>query len=171
MLPSFFMRRWLEDLAVTLPPAPPPGSKDDDPTISVRSVDGRYTLHEEIGVGATGSVFKARDSVLDTWVALKLLKSEYTANRSALDRVRQEILLSRDLAHPNILRVYHLGSYEGGTYITMQWIKGGTLANRISECGALPASEVLRSPRSSHRRWHPRTNTTFSTATSNPGTS
>lgn len=145
LLPSYFMRRWLEDLAVTEPPPPPnPASLSDDPTISVRSVDDRYTLHEEIGAGATGSVFKARDVVLDTWVALKLLKPEYTANRSALERVRQEILLSRDLAHPNILRVYHLGSYEGGTYITMQWIKGGTLADRISESGALPLPEVLR---------------------------
>jgi serine/threonine protein kinase len=57
--------------------------------------------------------------------------------------VRQEILLSRDIAHPNILRVYHLATYEGGTYITMQWIKGGTLADRISERGALPVPEVL----------------------------
>jgi len=144
VLPSFFMRRWLEGLA-TAPQAPPPqsASVSEDLTISLRTIDSRYTLHEEIGVGATGSVFKARDTMLDTWVALKLLKPEYAANQSALDRVRQEILLSRDLAHPNILRVYHLASYEGGTYITMQWIRGGTLADRISESGALPTPEVL----------------------------
>jgi serine/threonine-protein kinase len=52
-------------------------------------------------------------------------------------------LLSRDIAHPNILRVYHLASYEGGTYLTMQWIKGGTLADLLSERGALPIPEVL----------------------------
>ena len=62
----------------------------------------------------------------------------YTANQDALERVRQEILLSRDIAHPNILRVYHLASYEGGTYLTMQWIRGGTLADIISDRGALP---------------------------------
>jgi hypothetical protein len=143
-LPSYFLRRWLEDLAITQPPPQsPPASLHEDPTISVRTIDSRYTLHEEIGAGATGSVFKARDAMLDSWVAVKLLKPEYTANRSALDRVRQEILLSRDIAHPNILRVYHLATYEGGTYITMQWIKGGTLADRISERGALPVPEVL----------------------------
>ncbi len=144
VLPSFFMRRWLEDLD-TAPQAPPPQSASisGDLTISLRTIDSRYTLHEEVGTGATGSVFKARDTMLDTWVALKLLKPEYTANPSALDRVRQEILLSRDLAHPNILRAYHLASYEGGTYITMQWINGGTLADRISECGALPVPVVL----------------------------
>jgi hypothetical protein len=140
ILPSPFFRRWLEDLPD--PPQPSP-SLHEDATISVRTIDNRYTLHEEIGVGATGTVFKARDALLDSWVAVKLLKPEYTANRDALERVRQEILLSRDLAHPNILRVYHLASYEGGTYLTMQWVKGGNLADIISEDGALPISEVL----------------------------
>jgi hypothetical protein len=144
VLPSYFLIRWLEDLAITQPPPQPqPGSLYEDPTISVRTIDSRYTLHEEIGAGATGSVFKARDALLDTWVAVKLLKPEYTANRDALERVRQEIVLSRDIAHPNILRVYHLASYEGGTYLTMQWIKGGTLADVIAERGALPIPEVL----------------------------
>jgi len=144
VLPSYFLIRWLEDLAITQPPPQPqPGSVHEDPTISVRTIDSRYTLHEEIGAGATGSVFKARDALLNTWVAVKLLKPEYTANRNALERVRQEILLSRDIAHPNILRVYHLASYEGGTYITMQWIKGGTLADIIAERGAMPTPDVL----------------------------
>ena len=144
VLPSYFLIRWLEDLAITQPPPQPqPGSLYEDPTISVRTIDSRYTLHEEIGAGATGSVFKARDALLDTWVAVKLLKPEYTANRDALERVRQEIVLSRDIAHPNILRVYHLASYEGGAYLTMQWIKGGTLADVIAERGALPIPEVL----------------------------
>jgi hypothetical protein len=144
VLPSYFLIRWLEDLAVTQPPPQPtPSSLHEDPTISIQTIDSRYTLHEEIGAGATGSVFKARDALLDTWVAVKVLKPEYTANRNALERVRQEIVLSRDIAHPNILRVYHMASYEGGTYLTMQWIKGGTLADVIAERGALPTAEVL----------------------------
>jgi hypothetical protein len=144
VLPSSFFRRWLEELRVSQPPPEQQAaSVHEDPTISVRTIDSRYTLHEEIGAGATGRVYKARDALLDTWVAVKLLKPEYTANRSALERVRQEILLSRDIAHPNILRVYHLASYEGGTYITMQWVKGGTLADILSERGALPVTEVL----------------------------
>jgi hypothetical protein len=144
VLPSPFFRRWLEDLAETRPPPPAQQSPvSEDPTISIQSLDNRYTLHEEIGSGATGSVYKARDALLDSWVAVKLLNPEYTANHSALDRVRQEILLSRDLAHPNILRVYHLASYGGGTYLTMQWVKGGTLADILAERGALPPAEVL----------------------------
>jgi serine/threonine-protein kinase len=144
-LPSWFFRRWLEDLEITQPPPDPaPSSSSEDPTVSVRIIDNRYALHEEIGSGATGKVFHARDTLLDSWVAVKLLHPEYGANDQALDRVRQEILLSRDIAHPNILRVYHLGSCDGATYITMQWIEGGTLADLISEHGALPAHETLR---------------------------
>jgi serine/threonine-protein kinase len=143
VLGSPFFLRWLEDLPVTqLPEHTHAPSLLEDPTISVHTVDGRYTLHEEIGTGATGSVFKARDAMLDTWVAVKLLKPEYTADQSAIERVRQEILLSRDIAHPNILRVYHLASFEGGTYLTMQWIKGGTLADVVADRGALSAREV-----------------------------
>jgi hypothetical protein len=144
VLPSFFLRRWLEDLAIKQPPPPPQSaSLHEDPTISVQTIDNRYTLHEEIGAGATGTVFRARDGLLDTWIAVKLLNPEYAANPEALDRVRQEILLSRDLAHPNILRVYHLASYEGATYLTMQLIKGETLADIISEQGPLPIRDVL----------------------------
>jgi hypothetical protein len=144
VLSSPFFRRWLEDLpAAQSPPQSQPVSVHEDPTISVQTIDGRYALHDTIGSGATGSVFKARDALLDTWVAVKLLRAEYTANPDALDRVRQEILLSRDIAHPNILRVYHLASYEGGTYLTMQWIRGGTLADIIAQRGALPIPEVL----------------------------
>ncbi|MGD9252921.1 MAG: protein kinase [Holophagae bacterium] len=145
VLPNSFFHRWLEDLEVTRPPPPPAlNSSSEDPTVSVRTIDNRYALHEEIGTGATGTVFKARDTLLDSWVAVKLLRPEYGADEQALDRVRQEILLSRDIAHPNILRVYHLGSCAGATYITMQWIDGGTLADQISEHGALPAHETLR---------------------------
>jgi hypothetical protein len=144
VLPSPFFRRWLEDLTETQPPlTATPSPVSEDPTVSIHTLDSRYTLHEEIGAGATGSVFKARDALLDTWVAVKLLKPEYTADKNALDRVRQEIVLSRDLAHPNILRVYHLASYEGGTYLTMQWIKGGTLTDVIAERGVLPFADVL----------------------------
>ena len=142
--PSHFLRHWLDDLVADDPRPTTPIASEDDTTVSVRTLDGRYALHEEIGNGATGSVFKARDTLLDTWVAVKLLRPEYTGDRQALERTRQEILLSRDIAHPNIVRVYHLATFEGGTYITMQWIDGGTLAAVIAERAPLPTAETLR---------------------------
>lgn len=58
-------------------------------------------------------------------------------NGEALDRFRQEILLSRDLGHPNVLRVYHFGECAGRRYVTMRWIDGTTLGDRIRLDGAL----------------------------------
>jgi len=146
---GFFLKRWLDDLAIARPPEPPSGGRGtapphgEDTTLSLRTVDGRYTLQDEIGAGAAGTVYKAWDSLLQTQVALKLLRPECTANPGALERVRQEILLSRDIGHPNILRIYHLGAFEGRTYLTMQWIKGATLAELIADRAPLPLETVL----------------------------
>jgi predicted transcriptional regulator len=146
---GFFLKRWLDDLAIARPPEPPSGGRGtapphgEDTTLSLRTVDGRYTLQHEIGAGAAGTVYKAWDSLLQTQVALKLLRPECTANPDALERVRQEILLSRDIGHPNILRIYHLGAFEGRTYLTMQWIKGATLAELITDRAPLPLETVL----------------------------
>jgi RIO-like serine/threonine protein kinase len=143
ILPSFFLRSWLENGAGSAPGEVATPAAEDDTTVSVRTIDGRYALHEEIGAGATGTVFKARDTLLDSWVAVKLLKPEYTTDRHAVDRVRKEILLSRDIAHPNIVRTYHLATFPGGTYITMQWIDGTTLAKIIEEHGPLEVETSL----------------------------
>jgi hypothetical protein len=149
VLSSFFFRRWLGDLAASAPPDAPqlrrgPGpSVETDTTLSLRTIDDRYTVQGEIGAGAAGTVFKAWDTLLQTQVAIKLLRPEYTASPDAVERVRQEIILSRDIGHPNILRVYHLGTFEGRTYLTMQWIDGPTLAEVIAEQAPLPLDTVL----------------------------
>jgi serine/threonine protein kinase len=147
---GFFLRHWLDDLAIARPPEGPAGRSgsapptDQDTTRSVRVVDGRYTLQEEIGSGAAGTVYKAWDSLLKTQVALKLLRPECNSDPDSLERVRQEILLSRDIGHPNILRIYHLGAFGGRTYLTMQWIQGATLAELIADRAPLPLDEVVR---------------------------
>jgi hypothetical protein len=148
VLSSFFLSRWLQDLAAARTPAFPDESGGEwrgssDPTASLHTIDGRYALHDRIGDGASGTVFKARDTLLDTWVVVKLLKPEYTAGPESLERVRQEIVLSRDIGHPNILRTYHLGVYEGRIYLTMQWISGRNLAEAIAEEAPLPAGTSL----------------------------
>lgn len=146
---GYFLRRWLDDLAIAPQPEMPDKRvasalpPDQDATLSLGMVDGRYTLQDEIGTGAAGTVYKAWDSLLQSQVALKLLRPEYTTNPGALERVRQEILLSRDIGHPNILRVYHLGAFEGRTYLTMQWIRGATLAELIEERAPLPLATVI----------------------------
>ena len=135
ILANHFFRRWLSDLDPTdgvvsnrdraeTPTVPWP----DAETI----LDGRYELEERIGEGATGVVYKARDRLLESRIAIKLLRREYAGNRLLLERFRQEILLSRNLSHPNILRLYHLGEFRGRAYLTMQWVEGCTLADAIA---------------------------------------
>lgn len=92
---------------------------------------GRYRLLGELGHGATGKVYKAHDEVVRETIAIKILKSEYTTDPAAMERLRGEIILARDLNHPNILKAYHIGDIQGQKYLTMRWLAGPTLARVI----------------------------------------
>ncbi len=76
-------------------------------------------------------------------IAIKVLKGEYAANEEGIERFRQEIILSRDIGHPNILRVYHLGQHDNKCYLTMQLVKGPTLAQMIAAEAPLAEDRVL----------------------------
>jgi hypothetical protein len=154
VLASYFFRQWLHDLPrVQLAPTSPIGSDQDQPgrssettlAFSPRSetIDSRYRLLEKVGEGASGEVYRASDTLLDTVVAIKILKPGYIAGQEALERVRQEIILSRDIGHPNILRTYHLGEYAGRPYITMQWVDGTTLATIIADQAPLAITTCI----------------------------
>lgn len=147
-LVNYFFRRWLRDLAKEEPsPANPPGgSVSTDQTtmehdVGLGVIDARYRLLQQVGAGATGIVYKAYDELLQAKIAIKLLRPELTSNDAVADRFRKEIVLSRDIGHPNVLRVYHLGESGGRKYLTMQWVDGQTLAALIgAEAPLSPAS-------------------------------
>lgn len=92
----------------------------------------RYDLMDRLGAGATGEVFKANDTMLRTIVAVKLLKAEYSADDEAVERLRREVVLARDVSHPNVLKIYHLGDDRGRKYITMQYVDGPDLSRVIA---------------------------------------
>ena len=137
ILANRFFRRWLGELA------PVAVSKRVGPAQGREILDERYEILEPIGEGATGIVHLAKDRLLGIDLAIKILRPEYRDDTQILERFRQEIVLSRDLAHPNILRVYHLGESDGCRYLTMQWVDGPTLARVIREEGALSESVVI----------------------------
>ncbi len=150
VLANHFFRRWLEDMPARSPaPAstPTPETTDADATLEqdvrLGVLDGRYELQHELGAGATGVVYKAWDKLLEVQIAIKVLKDEYAANDEALERFRQEIVLSRDIGHPNVLRVYHLGQADGKRYLTMQLVEGETLARMIAARAPLPEARIL----------------------------
>lgn len=105
----------------------------------------RYELLQEIGRGAMGLVFKARDNELDEIVALKILPENLSQNPEALARFRAEARSARRLAHPNIVRIHDIGEEMGRRYISMEFVPGGDLKKHFRSQGApLPPATVVR---------------------------
>ena len=108
------------------------------------TIDGRYELLAREGEGATGIVYRAHDTLLHTDIAIKVLRPEYRAHEAVLERFRQEIVLSRDIGYPNVLRTYHLGEDTHCKYLTMQWVDGQTLAQLIVDEAPLDEAAAVK---------------------------
>ena len=111
---------------------------------------GRYELLEEVGRGAMGVVYRARDPLIGRSVAVKTLKLEDVRqgrdDPEALERFQNEIRAAGRLAHPHIVVIHDAGvdSDVGLFYITMEFVQGRSLAKMIDEKQAFPVPRVLR---------------------------
>jgi eukaryotic-like serine/threonine-protein kinase len=94
---------------------------------------GRYEIVSLLGEGGMGAVYKARDRELDRPVALKLIRPELASNPSILARFKQELLLSRQVTHKNVIRIFDLGDADGVKFITMEFVEGEDLRALIRE--------------------------------------
>jgi serine/threonine protein kinase/lipopolysaccharide biosynthesis regulator YciM len=94
---------------------------------------GRYEILQLLGEGGMGAVYKARDRELDRPVALKLIRLELASSPSILARFKQELLLSRQVTHKNVIRIYDLGDADGVKFITMEFVEGRDLRALIQE--------------------------------------
>ena len=92
---------------------------------------GKFELHEPLGEGAMGIVWKAYDSVLRRYVALKLLGSKFGKTNDMRERFLREARAAAALQHPNIITVYDLGEAEGQLFIAMELIEGKDLSELI----------------------------------------
>ena len=109
----------------------------------LRSATGLdYELLEQLGRGASGSVWRARDLALSREVALKALHPEIAQDQAAVSRLRREARVLASLAHPRIIPVLEFAERQGVAYFTMPLNPGGSLAARTTTHGALPLSEV-----------------------------
>jgi predicted ATPase/predicted negative regulator of RcsB-dependent stress response len=111
---------------------------------------GRYRLRGLLGRGGMGDVYEAEDEELSILVALKALRLQPGPDdgaRSALGRLKSEVLVARSITHPNVCRVYDLGRHQvnGDSlwFLTMELLRGETLQARLRHRGALPAGEAL----------------------------
>jgi tetratricopeptide (TPR) repeat protein len=104
-------------------------------------VGGRYRLEQRVGVGAASVVFRATDLDLNDSLAVKVL-THAVFDPETDARLRRELILSRQLIHPNVVRCYDMGRSHGFRYITMELLVGTRLAERV-HAGPLPLSEGL----------------------------
>jgi len=103
----------------------------------------RYEILQLLGEGGMGAVYRARDRELDRPVALKLIKSELASNPAILARFKQELLLSRQVTHRNVVRIYDLGDADGVKFITMEFVKGRDLRAVMREKEKFSPDEAI----------------------------
>lgn len=113
-----------------------------DPLIST-NLGGRYLLEAKIGSGGMSSVYRAKDSVLERVVAIKVLHREHRDDEKFLERFRQEARSVAKLSHPYIVNVIDAGEDEGHPFIVFEYIAGETLKQCIARKGPLPIPEAV----------------------------
>jgi serine/threonine-protein kinase len=91
-----------------------------------------------------GVVYRARDSMLGRQVALKQLFPELLHNRELASRFHREAQVLARLRHPHVVQVFDLAIDDAGMWMAMEWLRGGSLADRLRAEGALPFAEVRR---------------------------
>ena len=108
-----------------------------------RVLSNQYALERELGRGGMGVVFLARDLKLDRLVAIKALPLHLADDERVRERFLREARTAARLSHPNIVPIHRADEIDGRVFFVMGFVDGESLAQRVTERGALPAAEVV----------------------------
>ncbi len=112
-----------------------------DPLVGKR-ID-HFEIRGRLGEGGMGTVYLAHDVSLERPVALKVLRRELGGNQELVERLIMEARAQARLQHPNVVTIYYIGVYEGAPYFAMEYVRGRSLDEHLTEKGAIPWQEAL----------------------------
>ena len=111
--------------------------------MSNRLLSGRYELLEKIGDGGMAVVYKGRDKLLNRYIAIKILRPEFTKDATFVENFKRESQAAAGLTHPNIVGVYDVGREGNINYIVMELIEGRSLSSIIAEEAPMDYRKVI----------------------------
>ncbi len=103
----------------------------------------RYEILGVLGQGGMGAVYKARDRELDRLIALKVIRPELATDPAILARFKQELILSRNITHKNVVRIFDLGEAEGIRFISMEYVDGEDLRTILRREGKFSPKDAI----------------------------
>ncbi|HTQ45364.1 MAG TPA: serine/threonine-protein kinase, partial [Polyangiaceae bacterium] len=103
---------------------------------------GRYRVVEELGRGGQGVVLRAVDLKADVVVALKLI-GQGSSSESKLRSFRRELKMARKITHPGVVRIYDLVEMPGRFALSMEWVDGKSLDERLERTGPMDSREII----------------------------
>jgi serine/threonine-protein kinase len=104
---------------------------------------GRYLVERPLGRGGMGAVWAAVDRELGEQVALKVLDAQVARGTQAVERFRREVRLARRVTHRNVARIYDIGEHGGTFYLTMELVRGRSLAELVSSAGRMSPARAI----------------------------